>query len=39
MLNLDLFSFSIDDEDMVATATMDRGGAVAWPFGDPTKLA
>ncbi|HEY1011639.1 MAG TPA: aldo/keto reductase [Herpetosiphonaceae bacterium] len=33
--NADLFSFSIDAEDMAAIATMDRGGGVAWSVGDP----
>ncbi len=37
--NRDLFSFSIDAEDMAAIATMDRGDGVAWPPGDPTKVA
>jgi 2,5-diketo-D-gluconate reductase A len=35
--NLDLFSFSIDSEDMAAIEKMDRGDGVAWPMGDPTK--
>jgi 2,5-diketo-D-gluconate reductase A len=37
--NADVFSFRIDDEDMRAIATMDRGGGVAWPMGDPTQFA
>jgi len=37
--NADLFSFSIDAEDMAAIATMDRGGGVAWSMGDPTDAA
>jgi 2,5-diketo-D-gluconate reductase A len=37
--NLDLFSFSIDDEDMAAIEEMDRGDGVAWASGDPTKVA
>jgi 2,5-diketo-D-gluconate reductase A len=35
--NIDLFSFEIDDEDMNAIADMDKGSAVAWTSGDPTK--
>lgn len=37
--NADIFSFSIDDEDMAAIETMDRGDGVAWSVGDPTKAA
>ena len=37
--NIDLFTFALDDEDMVAIAGMDRGAGVAWPTGDPTALA
>src|SRR5215216_3758615 len=37
--NADLFSFQIDDQDMVAIATMDRADGVAWSTGDPTKAA
>lgn len=37
--NGDLFSFAIDDADMAAIATMDRGDGVAWPSGDPTRNA
>ena len=37
--NADLFGFTIDDADMKAIATMDRGDGVAWPNGDPTKAA
>lgn len=37
--NIDLFSFSIDDEDMNAIERMDRGDGVAWSVGDPTKIA
>ena len=37
--NIDLFSFAIDDEDMAAIAEMDRGEAVAWSSGDPTKVS
>jgi len=37
--NLDLFSFSIDDEDMAAIERMDRGDGVAWAIGDPTKVS
>jgi 2,5-diketo-D-gluconate reductase A len=35
--NADLFSFAIDEEDMTAIGTMDRGDGVAWAMGDPTK--
>ncbi len=35
--NIDLFSFVIDDADMVQMATMDRGDGVAWASGDPSK--
>lgn len=34
--NLDLFSFAIDDVDMLAIEGMNRGDGVAWPLGDPT---
>lgn len=34
--NADLFSFSLDDADMAAIATMDRGEGVAWGSVDPT---
>jgi 2,5-diketo-D-gluconate reductase A len=37
--NIDLFSFSIDENDMAAIEKMDRGDGVAWAFGDPTKNA
>lgn len=37
--NLDLFSFAIDDGDMAAMATMDRGDGFAWSGGDPTRSA
>jgi len=37
--NIDLFSFSLDDEDMAAIEAMDRGDGVAWASGDPTKVA
>lgn len=37
--NIDLFGFEIDDEDMAAITTMDRGEGVAWSSGDPTKEA
>ena len=36
--NIDLFSFSIDDEDMGTIESMDRGDGVAWSMGDPTKV-
>lgn len=35
--NADIFSFTIDDEDMAAIEKMDRGDGVAWAMGDPTK--
>jgi 2,5-diketo-D-gluconate reductase A len=35
--NADLFSFAIDDADMAAIATMDRGDGVAWGASDPTR--
>ena len=34
-LNMDLFSFEIDNGDMSAIEDMDRGGGIAWPSGDP----
>lgn len=37
--NADIFSFSIDDGDMAAINTMNRGGGVAWSSGDPTNQA
>lgn len=37
--NADLFSFAIDEADMAEIATMNRGGGVAWPVGDPTRAA
>lgn len=37
--NLDLYSFSIDEEDMTELATFDRGGGIAWAPGDPTLAA
>jgi 2,5-diketo-D-gluconate reductase A len=36
-LNLDLFGFEIDSDDMAAIATMDRGEGLAWASGDPTQ--
>lgn len=36
--NADLFSFALDDADMAAIATMDRGDGVAWGASDPTKF-
>lgn len=36
--NLDLFSFTIDDDDMRSIEQMDRGDGVAWPLGDPTRV-
>lgn len=35
--NIDLFSFSINEADMVQISTMDRGDGVAWASGDPSK--
>ena len=35
--NIDLFSFSIDEDDVAAINKMDRGDGVAWALGDPTK--
>lgn len=37
--NADLFSFAIDEADMAEIATMNSGGGVAWPVGDPTRAA
>jgi len=37
--NIDLFSFSIDEADMAAMESMDRGDGVAWATGDPTKVS
>lgn len=37
--NADVFSFQIDDADMAAIATMDRGDGVAWGANDPTRAA
>ncbi len=34
--NLDLFSFTLTEAELAEIATMDRGGGVAWPVGDPT---
>ncbi len=34
--NLDLFSFALTTAELAEIATMDRGGGVAWPVGDPT---
>ena len=36
--NADIFSFSLDDEDMATIEKMDRGDGVAWEMGDPTKV-
>ncbi|MEZ4473244.1 MAG: aldo/keto reductase [bacterium] len=36
--NLDVFSFTLDEADMAAIATMDRGDGLAWSVGDPTKV-
>ncbi len=37
--NADIFGFNIDDADMAAIETMDRGDGVAWAMGDPTKAS
>jgi 2,5-diketo-D-gluconate reductase A len=37
--NADIFGFVIDGDDMAAIEKMDRGDGVAWPMGDPTKVA
>ena len=34
-LNMDLFSFEIDQGDMSAIEDMDRGDGIAWASGDP----
>jgi 2,5-diketo-D-gluconate reductase A len=36
--NADLFSFALDDAEMAAIATMDRGDGVAWSVGEPTSF-
>ena len=36
-MNINLFSFEIDAEDMAAITQMDRGDGVAWSSGDPTR--
>lgn len=37
--NIDLSGFAIDDDDMAAMRTMDRGTGVAWATGDPSTAA
>ena len=37
--NADIFSFTIDEDDMAALEKLDRGDGVAWASGDPTKAA
>ncbi|MEO0478927.1 MAG: aldo/keto reductase [Planctomycetota bacterium] len=37
--NLDLFGFEIDELDMRAIESWDRGPGLAWPSGDPTLFA
>jgi 2,5-diketo-D-gluconate reductase A len=37
--NADLFSFRLDDVDMAAIATMDRGDGLAWGANDPTRAS
>lgn len=34
--NLELLGFAIDDDDMAAISSMDKGDGVAWAQGDPT---
>ena len=34
--NIDLFGFEIDEDDMAAISTMDRGEGKAWASGDPS---
>lgn len=36
--NIDLFSFEIDEDDMTAIASMDRGEGLAWSTGDPSQV-
>lgn len=38
-LNIDLDGFEIDEVDMAAIRTMDRGEGVAWATGDPSTAA
>ena len=38
LLNLDLFNFSIDKEDLDKIALMNRDASVAWQVGDPSEL-
>ena len=38
MLNMDLFSFEIDQGDMSAIEDMDRGDGIAWASGDPSMV-
>lgn len=37
--NADLFSFTLDADDMAKMDAQERGDGVAWPSGDPTKNA
>lgn len=37
--NADIFSFTIDSDDMSTIEKMDRGGGVAWSVGDPIQAA
>ena len=37
-LNMDLFSFEIDQGDMSAIEDMDRGDGIAWASGDPSMV-
>jgi 2,5-diketo-D-gluconate reductase A len=37
--NIDLGGFSIDEADMTAMRSMDRGGGLAWSVGDPTLVS
>lgn len=36
--NIDLFSFTLDADDMGRLARLDKGGGVAWATGDPRDL-
>lgn len=37
--NLDLFSFSLTNEEMIALKSLNKGGGVAWQVGDPIEFA
>lgn len=36
--NIDLFSFTISDDDINFLNKLDRGDGVAWAIGDPVKF-